>query len=175
MTAAQPGARLRLAGREAARRTRVQHLLAPRREVVAHRRQVAHEPGPQRRLEGAALGLRLAGLERPPLGLPLGEAAVEHGDRIVAERAERPPHPRRAHDATRVIDDDAVVGTDAERADRGRERLRRRQHVRQRGRAVGDHVDVEERGAGDVRRDELGAGVAPGLRHVPRAVEDFQI
>ena len=63
-------------------------------------------------------------LDRPALGAPLPEAAVEHGDAVVAEGAEGPPHARRAHHAARVVDDHEVAVADAERADRLRE-LRR--------------------------------------------------
>ena len=103
---------------------------------------------------------RLAGLERAALGAPLRQAAVEHRDVGLAEEPERPPDPRRAEHADAVVDDDAVAVADAHRPHPGDELLHRRRHVRQARLLVGDLVDVEEARAGDMRRLELGAGVA---------------
>ena len=47
--------------------------------------------------------------------------------------------------------------------------------MRQARLVVGDLVDVEEAGAGDVRGLVLGAGVAAGGRQVPAGVEDAQV
>src|SRR2546425_4822353 len=93
----------------------------------------------------------------------------------MAEGAERPPDARRADDATRVVDDDAIGVRDPQPADALRELPRAREHVRQGRAQVGDLVDVEERGAGDVRLDELLEGLEPKPSHVPRAVDDAQV
>ena len=55
-----------------------------------------------------------------------------------------------------------IAATDAQCSDGGGEFLRARQHVGQVGHPVGDPVDVEEDGAGDMAGLELGAGV-PGI------------
>ena len=114
-------------------------------------------------------------LGRPPLGAPPREPAVEDGDRVVAEGAEGPPHARGAHDPARVVHDHAVTVADAKPAHVPRERRGAGEHVRERGAGVGDHVDVEEDRARDVRLGELGPRVAAELRHVPRAVDHADV
>jgi hypothetical protein len=71
-----------------------------------------------------------------------------------------------------VVDHDLVAVAEAELADARRELFRRRQHVRQRARRVGDLVDIEEHGAGNVLLHELGLGIALLRRQVERAVDD---
>jgi hypothetical protein len=55
-----------------------------------------------------------AGLERPALGPPAGEAAVEHGDARDPRRDEEPPQPGRPLADRRVVDDDGDAVVDAE-------------------------------------------------------------
>ena len=114
-------------------------------------------------------------LDRPALGAPLRQAAVEDRDVGLAEEAEGPPDPGRAEDAVGVVDHHPVAVADAHGAHAADELLHRRGHVRQARLGVGDLVDVEEARAGDMRRRELGAGVAPRRRHVPARVEDAQV
>src|SRR3546814_3131293 len=78
----------------------------------------------------------------------LRQAAVEHGDLLMAEIAEGPPDARRAEDAALVVDHEAQAVAEAELAHLRREDVRRRQHVGQRAGGILDRVDVEEHGAG---------------------------
>ena len=88
-----------------------------------------------------------------------------------AERAERPPHPRRAIEAEAVIEHDRHAVADAERADLVGELLGRRQHVGQGIGLVRDRVDVEALRARNVAGEEFGLGIALGVRQIVRAVE----
>ena len=175
VTGAQPRARLGLGADKTAVRARVEHLLAAAREVCAHLLEIAHEAPAKTGRVAAPPGRGQARLDGPTLGAPLREAPVENGDPPMAEGAERPPDARRADDATRVVDDDAIGVRDPQPADALRELPRAREHVRQGRAQVGDLVDVEEHGAGDVRLDELLEGLAPKPSHVPRAVDDAQV
>src|SRR5207245_11469668 len=91
--------------------------------------------------EPARLGRRRAGFNRATLGAPSRQAAVEHGDRVVAEGAKRPPDTRGADDAARVVDDHAIAIANAELPDLVREVRRARQHVRPRGARFGELAD----------------------------------
>jgi len=87
--------------------------------------------------------------------------------------AEQPPHSRRAVQAGRVVSDDMRVVVDTEGADhRGKVRAiwtLSRQRI---GR-VSDDLEIEERSAGDVALQELGARVAPRVGQMNRRVDDF--
>ena len=171
MSGAEARARLGLGAEEATAGAGVEHLRPPGREVQAHASEVADEPAAQARHEAARRRRRCARLDGTPLGAPAREAAVEDGDRIVAERPEGPPHSRGAHDAARVVDDHPVARADTQGSDLAREFRGAREHVREGRASIGDRVDVEEDGARDVGFGELGARVAVELRHVPGAVD----
>ncbi len=111
-------------------------------------------------------------LDRPARGFPGGEAAVEHGDGVVAKAAEHPPDPRRRQRSLRVVGDDQGLVADAKGADAVGKHLGRRQHMRQRARLVANPVDVEEGRTRDVPGLEVGAGNAAAARHMEAAVED---
>src|SRR5439155_25505599 len=172
---AQPRARLGLGADEATGRARVEALLAVTREVRAHLLEIAHEAPVETRRVATWPGRGQARLDGPRLGAPFREAPVEDGDPRMAEGAKRPPDARRADDAARVVDDDAVGVRDPQPADALRERSGAREHMPQGRARVGDLVDVEEPGAGHVRLDELLEGLATELWHVPRAVHHAQV
>ena len=105
------------------------------------------------------------------LGAPLRQPAVEDHDVGRAHDLERPPDPRRRGEADAVVDDDLLFLVDAERADRGRELPRRRQHVGQGIAGVGDRVDIEEDRARDVCGVVFLRALAPAAGQVPAAVD----
>ncbi len=113
-----------------------------------------------------------AGFERPALGLPFRQPALENEHVLGAEQAEREPHPRRSEHAVAVIGNDGVVVADAELACGRGERRRRRQHMRQVARVVGDLVDIETQRTRDVSGKIFSRSVALHRRQVIRAIED---
>ena len=60
---------------------------------------------------------------------PLGPAAIEDSDRVVAEIPQRPPQTARVHAVVLVVGDHLGVRCDAEPAEQRRQRLNRRQGV----------------------------------------------
>ena len=89
-------------------------------------------------------------LERAFLGAPLLQPALQNLDVRRAKEAQRPPDPGGADERGRVIDDEAHAVAKAELSRRAGEILGRGKHMRQASRMVGDGVDVEENGPGDV-------------------------
>ncbi|MNI56708.1 hypothetical protein D3C73_1117270 [compost metagenome] len=89
--------------------------------------EIRHGVGVEPRLEasGAWRGWSSA-LQRPPLGLPLRQTAVQHAHAPGAHRPQRPPDARCGEQPLRVIDDDVVRRLDAHRAHRLGEGVRRR-------------------------------------------------
>ena len=61
--------------------------------------------------------------------LPRRQTAIEHADALMAHGAKHPPDPRCGEQAERVIDDQIIVGGEAQPV-----------HVSGKGRAVGQHV-----------------------------------
>src|SRR5688572_25664487 len=57
------------------------------------------------------------------LACPLRKAAVEHGDRVVAEPAHHPPEAAGKHSVVLIVGDDLDAGPDPEPASEGLERL----------------------------------------------------
>ncbi len=92
----------------------------------------------------------------------------------MAEHAEHPPAAGRREQAALVVDDDAGIVADAERLNRGGEACLVRQHVRQRRGGVGDPLDIEEGGAGQVGCLEQGGRVLRFVGEVERRVEKDQ-
>ena len=64
---------------------------------------------------------------------------------------------------------------DADPLHRGGEIIWARKHVGRGFRCVRKRIDIEEHGAGDMRRVELAAAIAPARGHVPAGVEDPEI
>ena len=175
VSAAQAGPRLRLRACEAPARAGVEYLFPVRVEIGLDLRDVAHELGPESRAKRSRRRSGGAAAQRPALGTPLRQPAVEHGDGLVTEDAERPPHAAGGDAVPAPVDHHPVAVADPERADRPGERVRRGQHVGQRAPRVLDLVDVEEDGPGDVGLQVLGPGVAPDDGQIPGGVEDAQI
>ena len=118
---------------------------------------------------------RLAMLELAPLRDPSRQAAFEDRRVDEAERAQRPPQPRRRKQPQAVVNDRAHPVAETKIPHRGGKRDRVRQHMRQVGLGVGDRVDVEKHRAGNMAGKIFRAGVAPGRRHMPGGVEDDEI
>ena len=89
----------------------------------------------------------------------------------MAHDAEHPPGAGGGEKAVLVVADDAVTIAEAEAADARGELLRRGQHVGQVDGGVGDVVDIEEPGAGDVVGVIGLAAGTRGVRHEPGAVQ----
>ena len=106
--------------------------------------------GPEAGGEPARRDRRRGGFERPALGLPPRQPAVEQRDVVVAEQPQQPPGAPGRGQADRVVDDDPVVVADAALRHLRGEALGRRDHVRQAGAGLGDVVDVEEHRARNV-------------------------
>ena len=128
--------------------------------------------GTKGRGPGAA---RVAGLDRPALPHPFRQAAIQHGRLVVAEQAHQPPAARGRSQTLLVVEHDARVVADAQGAEQLGEPPRRGNHVRQVRIGVGDLIDVEIAGAGNVRGAE-GVRLVPGSfgRYLV-AVEDDQV
>src|SRR4029453_16685648 len=99
-------------------------------------------------------------LDRPVLGAPLLEAAVEDRDTLRAEVAEHEPAARSGPEWRIVIDDDAVVTADTEFGHGGAKVGFRGQHMRRRVGAVRNLVDVEEARPRNMRLEKLGTWIA---------------
>ena len=136
------------AKRPAARASR--HLFAPAFQIGLQLVAVAQQEGVGAGGEVPLPGSFAAALHGAALGHPLRQPAVQHRHVAVPEVAKGPPDPRRAPDAALVVDQVAQTVAQPELADLGGELHRRGQHVGQRAVAVGDIVDVEEHGPGDV-------------------------
>ena len=94
---------------------------------------------------------------------------------MVAEDPEGPPDARRREQALLVVDDHPVAVADPHLAHAGDELLHRRQHMRQRRVLVGDVVDIEEPGTGDVPLVVDLTPVAPIVRQVHRGIQDADV
>ena len=175
VAAAQSRPRLRLPTEEAPTRARVEHLLPAAGEVRADGREVADQLRAEARSEPSRRRRDHAGFNGTALGAPLRQPPVQHGHRLVAEDAERPPDACCAHRGTRVVDHHPVPVADAECAHGPAELFGARQHVGQRRPLVGDLVDVEEERTGDVGFGPLLAGIALEAGQVPGAVHDAKV
>ena len=176
MTAAQARPRLGLHAGEAPGRAHIQHLLGAALDDRAHLIEQTHARTIRRRGNvGRALGRHAPGLDRPALGAPFGQAAIEYRDALMTEHLERPPRARGAELARAVIGDHAIIPPDAERTDRGAKLGRARQHVRQGRRVIRDRVDIEEDGTRQMRRKVLLQRISLLGRQIPRGIDDLQI
>ncbi len=163
--------RLGIGAGEAARGAVVHHLLGRMLEVRQHLLEAPHELGPEAGLEACLRRPDRPIVERPALGAPLGEAAVEHADVVMAEDAQGPPDPGRAERALGVVDDERVRIADAERTRHGRELLRGGAHVRQAG-VCGTHpIEVEADRTWNVAARVLRVAVAAAAGQVEARVE----
>lgn len=173
--ATQAGARLGLLAREPPRRAGVGDLpvaqLGGGRDLgdVAHQMRLA--------LDGdvAVAHHRRHVLGLAPLGQPFGQAAVQNRDVGLAHQPEQPPDAGGREQPRGIVDHHVMAVAHAHGAQPRDELLGRRGHVRQRRAAVGDLVDVEEAGGGDVGGGVFGPRVAAGGRHVPGGVEHPQV
>jgi hypothetical protein len=91
MAAAQSRPGFRRGAVEPAGGARIDDLLPAGREVVDEGASVADHCRVEPRREMALWRARHRHVERPPLGLPFGQAAVEDRDIVVAEEAQHPP------------------------------------------------------------------------------------
>src|ERR1700746_2675333 len=105
MTAAQAGAACGSSPLEPARSTGIDDLLAAGRQVPDQRALVADEGRVKTRRETALRRRRKGGADRPPLGAPLGQTAVEDRDVGVPEEAQHPPGAAGRRQADTVIND----------------------------------------------------------------------
>ena len=91
-------------------------------------------------------------LQRPRLGAPFVEAAVEHRGVVEAERSQHPPEPRRPHHGADAVEHDARAVAEAVAAERRRELRRRRHHEAEFCGGVGElALQIEKIRARDVR------------------------
>jgi hypothetical protein len=88
----------------------------------------------------------------------------------VAHGFEHPPGAWRGEKTGAVIDNHARTIADAKRAYGPGEFARRRHHVRQVGRMIGDAVDIEEHRARNMGRFEFLRRLALVFRHVPGGI-----
>src|SRR5947199_8487896 len=115
MTAAQSGPGFGCRTVEAAGGAGVDHLLTPGREIAEEGSLVAHQRGVEARGEGARLRRWYRGVDRPALGLPLRQPAVEDRNFVMPEEAQHPPGAPRRGEPGAIIDDDAVIIADTQR------------------------------------------------------------
>ena len=114
-------------------------------------------------------------IDRAALGLPFRQAAIQHRDIGLAHQPEGPPDPRRRENARPVVDDDLMAIAHAHRPHPADEHLGWRGHVRQAGPLVGDLVNVEEPGAGNVCGAIFGPGIPTCVRQIPACIQDPQV
>ena len=127
------------------------------------------------RREGAGLRMHLAVLERPSFGDPFRQAASEDTDVLDPISAQRPPDPRRSVEAQEIVDDEAHAVAESERGHLLGQHVRLRQHVRQGRAEIGDRVDVEIDGAGNMPEAEFDGAEAAGVRKMPGAVDQAEV
>ena len=169
-----PGPRFRRGAAKTLAGARVDHLLGLAGKIGRDLRPVAHQRSIAMRRERNQRMRRPLRSDLAAIGAPFLQAAVEDADVATAEGAKRPPHARRAHPVTGVIDHDPVRVADAERADIAGERVRRRQHMRQDRRTVGDGVDVEEHRARNMCGGIILRRGRRDARHLVAAVDKAQ-
>lgn len=167
--------RIRRAAGETLGRPGVEHLLVAAVEIGAHERLVDDEVRGQGGGELRLAGLLGAGGERPPLGAPFSEAAVEDRDLRGAEMPHHPPRPRGGPQRRIVIKDDAAVVADAERLHPHRERARARHHVWARIVVVLQRRQIEEHRAGNVSVEIFGARIPAAAAEEVAGVDDDEV
>src|SRR5690606_22799836 len=94
---------------------------------------------------------------------------------LCAKGAESPPDAGGAEETLLVIDNDGHVFADAQLADGIGKFGRRGEHVGQVCRVIGDVVDVEGAGAGQVARAIFFLRVATGIGHVPAGINEDEV
>ena len=156
---------------------RVEH--QPPRVLPHHLGLRHHEARTRPRHEHGRLDARLLGRERPALGLPLRDPAVEHRHVVVAVRAQQVPEPGRDRPRRVVVGDHAHARADAGRAHHaGDLRLvRPRVPAGQRPASAAGSGEVLVHVQEDRSRDVPGPpGVAPatGRVQVPTNVDDAE-
>jgi len=110
-------------------------------------------------MEAGRRAVNLSGV-RGEAGLdPGAEAAVENVDVVCSEGAEHPSGPRGGEVAYLFVEDDAHMIPNTEGRHAAREVLGCGHHVGQRGRVIGEFIDIEEDRAGNVFCDIQRMGV----------------
>ena len=132
-------------------------------------------PGSGRRSEMTGLRRRFAAFERPSLGAPLAEAAVEDRHVVHPVHPGDEPRARGGLDRAVVVDHQPVAVVDPERRHPLGELCARRHGGRHRARRIDQRRQVEESGAGNVTGGELAPGVALGVGQVRGRVEHDEI
>ena len=121
------------------------------------------------------LPVGLAAFQRPALGDPLLQPAVEDRDVAGTEVAQHEPAACRRAQGRVVIDDDAVAAADSDLFHCPSELSGTRQHVGCRIGGVADRIDVEEDRAGNMRLQIVFAAASVRRRHVQAAVDHGQV
>src|SRR5262245_54303921 len=114
MAGAAAGPELLLGGVETAGAAGIQHLLALGLEIAEELLLRTHPRVVEARREVAFAGGGCCVFERPVLGDPFHQPAVQHRDVAMAEGPERPPDTRCREPAISVIDHDPRSVADAE-------------------------------------------------------------
>ena len=89
--------------------------------------------------------------------------------------AEHPPHSRGRKQTVGIVDHDPVFVADTKFTHCGGESLGRRHHVGQGAVGVGNRIDIEIDGAGNMGLAILFTAIAPSRRQVPRAIYDSDL
>src|SRR5262249_58849432 len=100
---------------------RIHDLFAPALDVGAHAIEIAHQLRAKARTEPARRGRDGAALHAAAFPRPLRKAAVQHGDAIVAEDAEAPPHASGRNEVLLTVDDHPDAAAAREPSHRSRE------------------------------------------------------
>ena len=114
VTGGKTGARVAFLAGETPGVARVEYLLGAAVDIRQYLLLGAHRLRVAPHGEVAVAQRLLAHFERTPLGLPLGEPAVEQRDVVRAEQLQEPPGARRALQRAVVIDDDAAAVAEAQ-------------------------------------------------------------
>src|SRR5271166_6692686 len=155
MTTAQAGPGFGRGAVEAAGGARIDDLLAAGCHVLDQGPLVADQGRVEPCREMTSRGGREGGVERPSLGLPFGQAAIEDRDLMMPVKAQHPPGAPSRRQTDTVIDDDPVTVADTECGDLARKEIGGRDHVRQTRAGLRYVVDIEKHSTRDVALVEV--------------------
>ncbi|MNY25947.1 hypothetical protein D3C86_1597610 [compost metagenome] len=111
--------------------------------------------------------------QRPAFGPPFRQTPVQHLNMRRTHRAQHPPHPWRGANPHGVVHHDVVGLGQPQGAHTGGEGRCARHHVGKAGVLIGADLKVEEDGAGQAARFEIGPSVPPV--QMPTAIDDAEV
>jgi hypothetical protein len=174
VAARHAGTRLGLGAAEAPCAARIEHLLPGADDIGEDVGLAAHLAGAGPRREPAGSHRARAALERPLLGAPLADPAVEDRHLLDPVHPANEPGARRGLHRAVVVDHQPVAVANPDRGHACGELVRRRQRRRHFAVGVLEALEIEIPRAGDVRILEFLARVAAGIEQVRGCVDHHQ-